>query len=407
MPVQFSNDALESNLEASVWSYACITGNSEAVASLPGIVQKPGGENADKWIEDQRKGPLHHFLEEPLGNRYSDAPRWNWQQLIETICQQLYLSGNSYLLPLDLDKGHRLSVRLILDPDAVDVTADPNGFPILYSYKGNHYTPDQICNIQNAHPGSYHKGHAPLSAAWRDIQIDGTAHKRQMYNLQNRLGAGLVIKSDSYFGGPDDEQIGRMKAQLAADYQASTSDGTPMVFGANTSIEKLPQQGHGKDLVDVRSFARAGNLAVLRTPPPIIGEFESATLQNFDRAVKIWWQNALFPMAGTIYNAINAQIVRPRFPKIRLWYDITASDIGLLVLRDRIAAAKELTDLGYPTNLAAARVGLNMEFVPELDQVNRDVAKAGRDPEVQPEPKTEPDQPEPAADPAPAATVDA
>jgi phage portal protein BeeE len=381
MPLrQFSNSALVDNLEASVWAYSCITGNAEAIASLPGIVQKPGKEGADKWVEDNGRHSLNKFLEHPLGNSESGAPGWNWQQLIETICLQIPLCGNSYLIPYWLDDGNRLAVELVLDPSQIEVDTDHRGFPVVYRHRisGQQWAPNEICNIQNAHPSSFHQGQAPLSAAWKDIQMDSTAHQRQVYNLQNRIGSGLVIKEDSFFG-PDKEKNARLLANLKANYVASTKDGTPLVVNTRTELGSVPQQGHADELTKIRTFAQSGNLAVLKTPPPIIGQYDNATLQNFDRATKIWWMNCLFPLAGSIYNAINTQIIRKRWPKVRLWYDITGSDIGLLVLQDRIAAAKSLTDLGYNTNVAAARVGLGMEYDPNLDKPNRDIEKAGRE----------------------------
>lgn len=377
---QFSGGQLKENLEASVWAYSCITGNAEAIASLPGIVQKPGKEGADKWIEDSGKHPLNRFLAHPLGNPESGAPQWNWQQLIEVIVQQVLLCGNAYLIPMWLNGGNRLAVELILDPSKVEVDTDHHGFPVVYRHveSGRRWRHDEICNIQNAHPSSFHQGQAPLSAAWRDIQMDKVAHERQVYNLKNRIGSGLVIKEDSFFGA-DDEKNARLLAKLKANYVASTEDGTPLVVNNRTELGSVPQQGHGDELTKIRTFAQSGNLAALKTPPPIIGQYDNATLQNFSTATKIWWMNCLFPMAGSVYNAINTQIIRQRFPKVRLWYDITGSDIGLLVLTDRIAAAKALTDLGYNTNVASARVGLGMEYDPELDKPNRDIEKAGRE----------------------------
>lgn len=382
---QFSGSRLKDNLEASTWSYSCITGNAEAIASLPGIVQKPGKPGADKWVEDGGKHPLNQFLAQPLGNRESGAPPWNWQQLMEAICLQIPLAGNSYLIPMWLNGGERLAVELVLDPSKIEADTDWRGFPVVYRHTetGQQWRPDEICNIQNAHPSSFHEGHASISAAWRDIQMDKLAHERQVYNLKNRIGSGLWIKDDSLFG-VDKEQSERLLAKLKANYQASTEDGTPLIMGGQANLGTVPTQGHGDEMTKLRMFAQAGNLAVLKTPPPIIGQYQDATLQNFDRATKIWWMNCLFPLAGSIYNAINTQIIRVRWPKMRLWYDITGSDIGLLVLMDRIAAAKALTDLGYPTNMAAARVNLGMEWIAELDKVGRDIEKAGRETEEKP-----------------------
>jgi hypothetical protein len=259
--------------------------------------------------------------------------------------------------------------------------ADENdkGYPIKYLYGGTQQLrPDQIVNVQNAHPDSFWKGQSPTKAALHDIETDATARKRTRYNMENRIGADLIFRVKGYFGVAE-EQRKAIKKVIDENYTGATKEGTPMIVGDRVEIDKFPDRHLSKEIFDARNYSRAGILAVFRTPPPIVGVYDNATLQNFATALKIWWQIALFPLLDSWYSSINQQAIWPIYDEnVRLWYDITGSQIGLLLFRELIAGAQDLVNLGYPPNLAAARVGLNMPHVPELDVPNVNLTLAGR-----------------------------
>ena len=379
-----SSESLENLLEASTWSYSCITMNAEALASLPGIVQVAGKKEGEgRWIDalpdsSAAAKDLHQLLQAPFGTGPM-VPRWNWQQLIEVIAQQVYLAGNAFLKPeKNQNLSRLLALFLLREPGKVKAVENQAGVPTLFKYGTTQYLPDELVNIQNAHPTSYWKGQSPTRAALGDMQIDSVAHKRQQYNITNRISANVVFRVSGYFGATP-EQKKEIERDISENYSGASKQGVPMIVGEDIVIEKLPDTGIGTEIFETRNFAKRGMLAVFHTPPPLIGEYDQATLSNFSQAVKIWWQSGLFPMLGTIYNALNAQVIHPVYgPDIRLWYDLTGSDIGLLVVKDRIDVARGLVDLGYPANEASAKAGLSMRKHPELDIPNAPMVTAGR-----------------------------
>lgn len=377
--IQFSGDNLETLLEASTWAYACISGNAEAIASLPAIVQRAGDENEDKWVE-VAEHPLNDLIKNPFGG-VNGLPHWSWGQLIETVSQHLYITGNSWLDPQVVKSGKNPRIKavyLLQQPGQMTADETPAGVPTQYRYGVKTYKVNEVVNIMNAAPGSLWNGQSPLHAAFRDVNIDRTAHERQKANLENRVAPGVVVEIDGYFG-PTEAQKKEILKELTESYTRATQDGTPFVVGKGAKLHPPIQTGQVSDIFDVRKFSRDGMLAVFRTPPPIVGIYENATLQNFATATKIWWLNALFPMLNTIYGALNNQLVWPVYGEnIRLWYDVTGSDIGLLILKDRVDVAQGLVNLGYPTNMASRRVGLGMGHVEELDQANTQIIVAGR-----------------------------
>lgn len=380
----FVGGTLEENLEASIWSYAAVTSNAEAIASLPAIVQRQEVvDNKTKWVKDTSH-PLNGLLREPFGNKYSKTPPWSWQKLYEVVGLQVQLGGNSFLQPIAFDRNQKLAVKLWRRPETVQAETDDDGYPLYYDYNGGQYGPREICNIQSAHPSSFWKGHSAFKAAQVDITIDQTGHSRTLYNLKNRLGSGVVISKEGFSHNTTSEQKLKILRELKKNYQASTQDGTPLVVSSGTKITPIPQQDI-KYVFDVRKMSREGIMAATKVPPPILGVYENATLQNFATSKVIWWTNCLFPLAGHIYSEINQQIIWPRYGyNIRLWYDVTGSDIGLVVVRERAEVCQVLVKLGYPTNVAADYVGLGLPHHPALDEPNLQLKVAGREETTKP-----------------------
>lgn len=370
----FVGGSLEQNLQASVWCFAALTANAEMVASLPAVVQRREG---DKWVASEEDHALKRFIRRPLGPA---GPAWSWQQLMEMLALQVELCGNAYLYPMNLSLADQLAVQIVRHPHGVTADEDVRtGYPVTYHTDTFRIPASGLCNIQNANPSSFWKGVSVFEAARRDVAIDRNAHDRVMYNLRNRIGSHLVIKQGDFFGLSDEEKAKILKL-VKAEYQATSKDGMPMVVGKEVEFDKIPAQDPGTFIFDTRRLSREGIMAAAKVPPPILGCYENATLQNFSQARLIWWTVKLFPFAEMVFGAINAQIIAPRFGDgIRLWYDPTNTPIGVEVVKSKAQAAQALVELGFPTNVAAAHVNLGLPPHPALDEPNTALKKAGRE----------------------------
>lgn len=391
--ITFGGDQLETLLEAAVWSYACITGNAEAIASLEGVAQTEA-EGPQDWIRD-KEVPLNDFLRNPIGPGVQ--PEWSWQQVIEVAAQQIYLCGNSYWEIRPIRNGERVVVFPLnpqdVEPKDVNNSGITNRYRVVQRRKRNtgavrNITPRRIVHIMNASPGSLMEGHAPLSAALRSIEIDQTAHERQKWNLRNKVSPGMVLSVEGLFGLTADQRD-EIEEYLRENFQASKDDGRPLVLGEKTKVAAAPETNRQLDYFDTRRFSREEMLAIFKTPPPIVGVYEQATLQNFEQARKIWWSTGLFPMLRTILDAFNRQLVDPYFnnsvnvdigsqPRQRIWFSLNDSDIGLQLFSEKVGIAQQIVNLGYDANMASARMGLGLPFVEALDITNRDLVRAGR-----------------------------
>lgn len=410
--VSLDTDSLDVLYESATWSYAAMSANAEVAASLPGIVQRSGrGPGEASWVGEPDHA-LNEFLRNPFGPGIQ--PAWNWNQLLETLGLQLYLCGNAYLPIEQVDGGERFFVDL-WNPQDVEIISDGTR-PVAYrytprargqgSFRAGVIPPagpsvtlpaDQVVHITMASAGSLIEGRAPIEPSRRPMEIDRTSQERVKANLINRLGIGLVVSFDQAFG-PTREQRDDLEAYLKEKFQKATRDGSPLVLGSKAKVESVPGTIDQLAYFDVRKFAREEILAIFRTPPPILGVLENATLQNFAQSRRIWWSVALEPLLKTVLWAINAQAVRPVYGDgVRLWFDLADSEIGLDILSNKADVAKKLIDLGYSTNLANARVDLGMPFVPELDESNSRFVVAGREENLNEEPaEVDPGEPAPA-----------
>lgn len=384
-PISFFGDNLDRLYEAAVWSYACISGNANACGSLKWIVQEnTGAEGKADWTR-VHKHPLEGFIDQPFPLSVG-LPDWASSELTQVSCLQLDLTGDNYwrILPTT-------GARPFLEP------IHPNDIePEIIGGRLSHYRviprareggqstgpamllgQEEVVHISHVAPGSLFRGHNPTRAAERSILIDQTAHERQKANLENKISPGMVVEVGGAFG-PTKEQRKQIEDYINDNFAAAEKDGRPLIIGAGSKVHAFSPQE--LNYFDTRKMSRDEMLAVYKTPPPIVGVYDQATLQNFDTARKIWWSTALFPRLNSILGAFNTQLIRPRFgPNVRLWYSTTETDIGLQLLDQRLDVALKYQTLGYSTNAINNRLSLGMPEFPELDVPNTQMITAGRE----------------------------
>ena len=376
---QFSGSGdMKALYEGCVWSYACICANATEAASLGAMVQhREGG----RWIRAEHRD-LQSLLDEPSGpvpaGHVSPYQR-TWQQLIFLLASHLDLDGNAYLDPTLVRDGRRIYSVMPLLPSRVTITEDPETlYPDHYTAGAQVYSTDQLVHIQYPSPFSLSSGHAPIQAALRAIEIDYSAEQRVRWNLENKISPGVIVTVKGFFGATS-EQRSKVLSYLSENYQGASRDGTPLVFGEGTEVAAAPSQKSEVDYRAIEAWQRDKILATFLTPPPVVGVYDDATLNNFATAFRMWWMIRLFPVLRMIYSAINSQLIAPIYGQDwRLWYDDTSSEIAILLEQERAEAAGKFVAMGYPPNLATKHVGIDIEHVPVLDAPLQNLALAGR-----------------------------
>jgi phage portal protein BeeE len=386
----FSASQIDDSIAASTWFYSCAVSNARSASDLPPVVQVK--DSKGEWQRD-RQHPLNDLLSAPLGGA-PGWPRWSWKQLAQTVFMQLPGEGNSFLKPAlvnDTAARQRLAALFpIMRPGSVqaieNTSADIRG-PLLGWDLGDgspQLALNELVNVMTPTAGSLWDGIAPMAVAQKAIETDAIAASRQRWNMENRISHGVIISIEDEWGfGATSTQEQQILTKLAEQYTASADDGKPIILGKGAKVS-APPTSEELQVFDPRNFSKKEILAIMGTPPPMIGDYENATLQNFDKAFASWWMNVLFPLNHDFYGALNSQAVWPVYgTSTRLWYDVSRTDIGVMLQSARLDVAAKILALGHTANTAAAEVGLDLEFVAELETYNRDLQNAGRvDPAV-------------------------
>lgn len=381
-PISFSGSNLSALLKIATWSYIAVTKIGRDVAALPAVVQKReiNEDGQAEWTNDY-KHELNKVIARPFGTD-AGAPKWTWGQMIEAASMHLDLNGNSFLVKTTsggFGQGSRLlALQLLLEPSNVKIIEDfSTKVATGYRFGAKTYNPDQIVNVMNPNPSSFHTGIATLAGGERSMRIDSSAQSRIRYDLEHRLAPGMVFKVKGLFGMQDPQRV-KIEALLRERYGEAKNAGKAMVVGDTVDIDDAPVANMG-DVPEHRKLARDEILAIEGVPPPVAGLMDAATLQNAAVSLRLYWSLTLRPRVGRILDAVNLQAVQPSYPDYRIWFELTDNELGLAVLAQRAEVAKLLhRDLDYSTNDSAKRVGLNMPHRTELDACNTTNRIAGR-----------------------------
>jgi phage portal protein BeeE len=391
--ISFLGDTVEQVYEAATWSYAAISANAEAAASLPIVVERR--EDGGKWVEDADH-EANAFVEEPLGP--GTRPAWNLNQYIEVIAQQLYLTGDSVgrifsyrggALPA-IDPWHPQDVFIWDDgrrPVEYELQPRPRGERMRTSqgFATRLESPKDILHVMFGGPSSLIRGHSPLTVARRPITTDRLAQERVKANLGNKVAPGLIFRhtpgeARGYAAAHamSTDQRGAFIAYLREEYGQAVKEGLPLIIGADTEVLGTPETLSQLAVADVRGMTREEILGIFRTPPPLLGILGENALQNIRWSIKVWWGIALAPLLRNILWTINAHIMRRFFgADVRLWFQVDESEIGLEILRSRAEVAQILVGIGHGANDASQRVQLGMPIREELEAANMGVVVAG------------------------------
>ena len=378
----FASDVLDEAIAASTWYYACTVANARAASDLPPIVQVK--DASGDWERD-REHPLNDLLAVPFNNT-PRWPRWSWKQLAQTIFMQLPATGNAFLKPAimtDTPTEQRVTALFpLMSPSTVEgIVNRADG--LLDGWDLHDGSPrlavNDLVNIMTPTAGSLWDGIAPMAVATEAIETDAIAGSRQRWNMENRVSHGVIISIEDEWGfGATSTQETKILDKLAEQYTASADDGKPIILGKGAKIS-APPTSEELQVFDTRNFSKKEILAVCQTPPPMIGDYENATLQNFDKAFVAWWMNVLFPLNHDLYGSLNSQAIWPVYGTgTRLWYDTSRTDIGVMLQSAKLEVAKKILALGHTANTAASEVGLDLPWFKELEVFNRDLQTAGR-----------------------------
>jgi hypothetical protein len=117
------------------------------------------------------------------------------------------------------------------------------------------------------------------------------------------------------------------------------------------------------DFVESRRFIRDEICSAFGVPPPMVGNYERATLANIETARQIFWRDTMIPVLDKISGILNLQLVAEYGSELRLRYDLTQVDALQENYTEKVNNAKGLWSMGLPWNEINRRLEMGFDEV--------------------------------------------
>jgi HK97 family phage portal protein len=332
---------------------------AESVASVTFLLYEGAAE--------RDRHPLLDLLTRP-------NPKQDGASFLEAVCTYLLLAGNAYVEGVALDGAVR--ELYALRPDRMHVVPGADGWAEAYDYTaaGRTVRFDQtlpplppILHLTCLHPLDDHYGLAPLEAAAVAVDTHNTAARWNKALLDNAARpSGAVVYAGAENAVMSDQQFERLKRELAENYEGATNAGRPMLLEGGLDWKAMSLSPKDMDFMEAKHAAAREIALAFGVPPMLLGIPGDNTYSNYQEANRVFWRQAVLPLASRIGSAL-AQWLAPTFgDDLRLAIDtdrIEALSSDRAALWDRVTKAPFLTinekraAIGYGAVADGDRVG--------------------------------------------------
>jgi HK97 family phage portal protein len=281
-------------------------------------------------------------------------PKQDGASFLEAVCTYLLLAGNAYVEGVALDGAVR--ELYALRPDRMHVVPGADGWAEAYDYTaaGRTVRFDQtlpplppILHLTCLHPLDDHYGLAPLEAAAVAVDTHNTAARWNKALLDNAARpSGAVVYAGAENAVMSDQQFERLKRELAENYEGATNAGRPMLLEGGLDWKAMSLSPKDMDFMEAKHAAAREIALAFGVPPMLLGIPGDNTYSNYQEANRVFWRQAVLPLASRIGSAL-AQWLAPTFgDDLRLAIDtdrIEALSGDRTALWDRVTKAPFLT----------------------------------------------------------------
>jgi len=290
--------------------------------------------------------PLAALLARPNG-------RQSGVEMLEAVYAFLQTAGNAYLQAGIVDGAVR--TLFVLRPDRMSVVAGADGWPVAYDYKAGgratRISQDTqpvpgVLHMALFHPLDDHYGMAPLEAAQTSLDIHNASAQWNKALLDNaaRPSGALVYSAGN--GSLTEDQFGRLKAELEAQFSGPGNAGRPMVLDGGLDWKALAMSPREMDFIEARHAAARDIALAFGVPPMLLGIPGDNTYANMAEANKALWRQTLVPLVVRVAQELSFWLA-PAFDGAELVPDFDAVEAlaeDRAALWTRVGAADFLTD---------------------------------------------------------------
>jgi HK97 family phage portal protein len=341
--------AIKEGYKHSTWVYSCINLRASSAASVPWIVER---ETSEGWELDT-ESDLAKLIARP-------NPDMDFASMIEYAVQHQDLSGNAYFSKVR-DARQTVGALWVLMPNAMRVV--PGATRLVQNYEYNlgvvrkDIPPEDVIHFKYPDPGNMWFGVSPLRSAAQAVDIDNEAERFQKVSLENR---GM---SDIHFEVPADatqEQVDYLR-EMYQRGQAGPRNARKALF-TSAKVTTMNTTAAELDFTESRKFIRDEICSAFGVPPPMVGNYEKATLSNIETARKIFWRDTMIPVLDRMNACLNMHLAN-EFPGYRIRYDLTQVDALQENFTEKVNNARNLWSMGLPWNEINQRLELGFEEI--------------------------------------------
>lgn len=342
--------AIKEGYKNSTWVFACVKLRASAVASVPWKAER---KVADGW-QHEPSSDLQKLLDRP-------NPDMDRALFFKYVVQHLDLSGNSFISKVRAGQGNLPRELWVLMPNQIRVEPDTIRLVKEYIYNGygqKKIPPEDMIQFLYPDPANLYFGMAPLMSVAQAVDIDTEAERFQKASLQNR---GL---SDIHFEVPPDataEQVAQMR-EIYNTAQSGSANARRALF-SSAKATPLNTSAAEMDFINSRKFVRDEICSAYGVPPPMVGNYESATLANIETARQIFWRDTIIPLLDELETKLNLSLAVDFGSEWRIKYDTSNVDALQENYTEKVSDAQKLWAMGVSFNEINSKLKLGFDDV--------------------------------------------
>lgn len=258
------------------YPYAAVRRRAEDLSKLPiTLTYDPGGEEP---VEGRH--PFYDIVRRPNSGR-------SWVQLHRQLVAYFTGTGNALIYVFKAPNGQPTGIML-LHPNRVEPVPNELGFPRAYrnTQTGEDYSPEDIVHIRDItwedDPRALH-GTSPFLCL--DDTLTAEREIKRFTGRAAETGRPSAIISP---GDPEKTWTDELAEQIAQEYAQNVKNGGALVNRHSATIQVLEVKPVDLQAVETRQTNREEVLAVLRTPPVMLGVPGQNRAESQFQAVQYW-----------------------------------------------------------------------------------------------------------------------
>ena len=352
-----ANKASTEGYKAVPWVYASVKKRSDAVASVPLVVEEfIKGE----WVAN----PIHP-LQQLLNN---PNPHMDTGELMRLFVTHLDLSGNGLWYKVRAGQFNTPMELWPLMPGYITVVPGTPGSERViarydYTFTGTkvEFQGDDVVHATYTNPDSITWGTSPLQAAAKAVDVDNEAADWQKISMQNR---GVPDGVFSFDGELTPDQYQEAKKQVGEQHTGSGNSRAPWVL-SKAKYQQMSLSPVELDFMATRQFTMEQVCAVYGVPREMINGMGDANRASGENVRKTFWLDTIIPLLGEISSSLNLNLV-PDFGDmrtLRIRYDISAVPALQENYTEKVTNAKGLWGMGVPFNEINKKLELGFDDI--------------------------------------------